>query len=372
MYFIAIGAIVALPPLASRWLEPGVVTEPPPVARFRLARPVLALVYGAVVSAILFAPPWNIARTSGQVGDHDVHLSQLQAIHTGTLPYIGPASIQYRAGLQLLQYAYMTRTGKFSLLGYRETYPLFQLVAFACFTAAAVGSTGFVYGTLIAFLALYLSPFNMLHWGGDVFNGFLGWANPLRYVGTFVVVSLLPPVLRRAGRTVTVPALLLGVVWGLFTWLSQENLMSTVLAGGLFVVVAWALRACSFAQARRTVLGLGLGWLVVVVPILAFYATRGELGRFVAGYFLVPRFVAAGMSNTPWNWQIETDWNAAFVLTPILFFGVACLTTFDWPHRRFARHFPPFVNSCSHSSAWRWCASSAPSCARTRPTFRMR
>ena len=102
------------------------------------------------------------------------------------------------------------------------------------------------------------------------------------------------------------------------------------------MVVAWALRACSFAQARRTVLGLGLGWLVVVVPILAFYATRGELGRFVAGYVLVPRFVAAGMSNTPWNWQIETDWNAAFVLTPVLFFGVACLTTFDWPHRRFA------------------------------------
>ena len=110
---------------------------------------------------------------------------------------------------------------------------------------------------------------------------------------------------------------------------------------GLFVVVAWALRACSFAQARRTVLGLGLGWLVVVVPILAFYATRGELGRFVAGYVLVPRFVAAGMSNTPWNWQIETDWNAAFVLTPVLFFGVACLTTFDWPHRRFAAPLSP-------------------------------
>jgi hypothetical protein len=342
LYFVTIATVVALPPLAARWLEPA--TPLPDVGHQRRhwwPRAVLALAFGIAVSLMLFAPPWNLASTSGEIGNHDVHLSQLQAIHTGSLPYIGPASIQYGPGSQLLQYAYMTVTGRFSLLGYRETYPLFLVIAFACFTATVAGTLGVGYGTLAALLALFISPFNMLSWNGDTLTGFLGWANALRYVGAFVVVGLLPSVLRRATGGFSGAAFLVGLVWGTFTWLSQENLMSTLLGGGLFVVTAWALSACSLAQVRRTVVGLVLGWLLVVVPILLFYRSHGELARFVEGYFLVTRFVAAGMSNTPWDWRANAGWNAAFVLTPLVLFGAAVLTTFDWPQRRFASPLSP-------------------------------
>jgi hypothetical protein len=336
-YLLTVASVVALPPLAARWLGSGTDRDVPSAAAapWSLWRPVLATLMGVGIAVVLFAPPWHLEATIGQVSNHDVHLSQLQAIRKGTVPYIGPASIQYGPGSQLLQYGYMSLAGRFSLLGFRETYGVFMLFGFAIFAAVSLGALGVRIGTLTWLLALYVSPFAMFGWSGPVLVGSFGWGNPFRYLGSYVVLALLPAVVPRTRGWRNVPALATGIAWGFFCWMSQENLAATILSGGLFLTAAWALAAYTVQQIRGAVLNCAVGWVLFWVPVLAYYAVAGELGRFVEGYFLVTRLVAAGMSNTPWDPEVNRGWNAAFALTPVFLFAALWLTIVDWPRRGF-------------------------------------
>ena len=351
-YLVTIASVVALPPLFAKLFERDdrpVVVSVTQAKRSGL-NAAAALLLGMAFSLALFAPPWNIELGSGQVGDHDVHLSQLQAIHEGATPYLGPASIQYGPGSQLFQYAYMVLSGKFSFAGYRESYAVLALIGFAIVAATYLGTLGLFYGTLAAFLALYISPFFMFGWNGPVFAAFFGWANPFRYMGAFVVVALLPWVLQATRGWRNTRALATGMLWGAFSWMSQENLAITLASAALFLTAAWALAWYSRRQVLGTVMNAAAGLLLFWLPVLTYYGLRHELGRFVEGYFLVPQFVAAGMSNTPWDTESNKGWNAAFFLTPWFFLGAAWIAMFDWRRRKFAdavgpdrRHLLGFV-----------------------------
>ena len=348
-YLVSMTAAVALPPLFARLFEHDERRAVPPLKR-SIVNTVSAVVLGVAFSVALFAPPWNIELGSGEVGDHDVHLSQLQAIRQGATPYIGPASIQYGPGSQIFQYAYMALSGKFSLAGYRESYAALALIGFAIVAAAYLGTLGLFCGTLATILALYISPFSMFTWNGPVLVAFWGWANPFRYMGAFVVMALLPWMLRSSRGWRNTPALGTGVMWGAFCWMAQENLPMTLASAGFFVTIAWSLGWYSRRQVLSTTLnavaGLSLFWL----PILGYYAARHDLGRFVEGYFLVSQFVAAGMSNTPWDPGSNRGWNAAFYLTPWFLLAAAWIAMFEWRRWRFAdaahddrRHLLSFV-----------------------------
>jgi hypothetical protein len=340
-YLVTITSVVVLPPMFARLLVDHATTPPVPAPRAerRAARAATAIALGTALSLTLFAPPWNLERDNGEVGNHDVHLSQLQAIHKGSTPYIGPASIQYGPGSQMLQYWYMTLSGKFSLVGYRESYALATLLAFAIFSSISFGAFGIVQGALASLLALYISPFFLFFWTGPVFRGFWGWANPFRYLGAFVVVALLPSLLT-ATRGRRYLAFALGIAWGFFSWMSQESLAMTGLSAGFFLAAALSLRCYSFAQVGGVIAGLVAGFTTFWLPVLASYFAKGELLRFLEGYTLVSRFVAAGMSNTPWDFEYNRRWNAAFILTPYFLMAAAWLTMFDWSKRRFVAPLP--------------------------------
>ena len=337
-YLVAIASVVVLPPLFAKLFERD--ESPAAVSVKRAKRSAVnaasVVLLGMAISLALFAPPWNIELGSGQAGDHDVHLSQLQAIHEGATPYIGPASIQYGPGSQMFQYAYMVLSGKFSFAGYRESYAALALVGFAIVAVTYLGTLGPFYGTLAAILALYISPFFMFSWNGPVFVAFWGWANPFRYMGAFVVMALLPWVLPSTRGWRNTRALATGMLWGAFSWMSQENLAITLASATFFSAVTWALGWYSRQQILGTAMNAAAGLSLFWLPVLAYYAARDELGRFVEGYFLVLQFVAAGMSNTPWDTESNKGWNAAFYLTPWFLLGGAWIAMFDWRRRRFA------------------------------------
>jgi hypothetical protein len=342
-YLVTIFSIIALPPIFARLLE---AAQPPrlsprgAVPRTR-GRSVIAPACAVVLCVVLFAPPWNIEHGVGELGAHDVHLSQIQAIHKGSLPYIGPASIQYGPGSQLLQYVYMEQSGKFSFAGYRETYAVMALLGFGVFSVLACVLLGVGWGIVASVLALYLSPFWMFHWNGTVFEGFFGWANPFRYLGALLVLALLPKLVSEGDGWRNYRALLTGLLWGFFTWMSQENLAITAMSAGLFLVVAWALRCCTAKQALtasgNAVVGLLLFWL----PVLVYYAAKGALPQFTRNYVFVARQVAAGLSNTPWDPDYNLGWSAAFYLTPCFLVVVVWITIFDFAKRQFIVPLPP-------------------------------
>jgi hypothetical protein len=62
-------------------------------------------------------------------------------------------------------------------------------------------------------------------------------------------------------------------------------------------------------------LGLAAGFLLVVLPVLAYYAANGRLGRFLELYWLVPQAVASGYSNTRF---VNATWSPFFKALPIL------------------------------------------------------
>jgi hypothetical protein len=69
-------------------------------------------------------------------------------------------------------------------------------------------------------------------------------------------------------------------------------------------------------QAILAVLGrIAAGMVLVAIPVCAFYAAHGQLGRFIELYLLVPRAVAAGYSNTRFP---NTKYTLLFYGLPLL------------------------------------------------------
>jgi hypothetical protein len=134
------------------------------------------------------------------------------------------------------------------------------------------------------------------------YSGFYGWANPLRYAGAISLLLLLPAAIRRAPAWRGLAgAAVLGLLWGVLSYVAQENL----LAGVLGALVLGALLLLSGNASWRAVISSWLavlaGFIVSWLPVLAFYASKGLVTRFLYLYFLDPRAVAEGYSNSPYG-----------------------------------------------------------------------
>jgi hypothetical protein len=256
-----------------------------------------------------YGPPWYLNRASGAGPislQETVFLSGLQAMSKGATPYIGPASVQYGPGTQLLSYFYMRHIGTFSIVGFRESWALFEWAGASIFFVVLFLALGYGRGlaatlmTALIYPALQLVGFGFLT--GGSYSGFFGWANPLRYAGAIALILLLPAVIRRAPswRGLT-GAAVLGLLWGWLSYMAQENLV----AGAVGAIVVGALLLLSGTAAWRSVwtslLAVLGGFIVSWLPALAFYAAKGLLGRFLYLYFLITRAVAQGYSNTPYG-----------------------------------------------------------------------
>jgi hypothetical protein len=297
-----------------------------------------------------YGPPWFLNRTFGASGigtQEDVFLSGFQAISRGAVPYIGPAAIQYGPGAQLLSYWYMKHVATFSVVGFRESWAMFEWAGASIFFVVLFLSLGYLRGLLAAAMSALIYPALQLMGfvPGGAYSGFFGWANPLRYVGAISLLLLLPAVIRRSpGWRGLAGGAVLGVLWGGLSYVAQENLA----AGLVGALAIGALLLLSGSSSWRSVFSglaaVAAGFVLIWLPVLAYYLSKGLLGRFLYLYVLITRAVAEGYSNTPYGGvkpsrgeiRYDAPWVHMYYILPFFLVLLALLTVVQFRPFRIA------------------------------------
>jgi hypothetical protein len=318
LYFVAVATVVVWPVAFRAWLgDSRPQTSASPTASLAFQPLSLRSAAAALLLAWFFAgPPWNLDRHYRDIEYHEqVHLGPLQALAKGYLAYLGPASTQYGPGSQALIYTVMRQSPRFDLAAFRTAWAVMHFTAFIIVALVASWWLPTIPSAAVLLLAVAYSPLAFYGTRADgTLSGFFGWANALRYLAPLVVV---PSLLRVAG---TRRVVILGMAWGIGSWIAQENLSSTALSAGLLLLLLGLTRTISpgavFRSARDLVLGFGL----VAVPVVLYYAYHQAAGAFVENYFALPRAVAAGFQNTWWppgDAPIRTFYTLPFVLVAL-------------------------------------------------------
>jgi hypothetical protein len=274
--------------------------EPDAVRPRRWGRTALSLAGAAAVAAYFFAPPWHVAHTP--IDYHEaLSMGGVQAVRTGSLPYIDAAAVQYGPLAQVLNVAYVGLTGRLSVDGFREVTLLFQWVAATIFMGALAVRVRPLVAVVTALAAVLVFPTlqTFAITSNGTFDGFWGWTDALRYAGVFMVAMAFPAVAARAAVTpVRIRAAALGAGWGVLCLVAQENLIGGVLALAILSVLLVVTDTIGYRAILRTLGWIAAGFALVAIGACAYYAAHGRLGRFVEFYWLVPLAVARGYSNT--------------------------------------------------------------------------
>jgi len=328
------------------------------LARAPAVRAAAGVLTSLAIAWYLYGPPWYLSRP-GAAGiglQEDVFLNGFQAISRGAVPYIGPASVQYGPGAQLLSYLYMRHIGSFSVVGFRESWATFQMAGATILFVVFFLAFGYLRGLIATLLSALIYPAlpAMGFQPGGSYDGLFGWTDPLRYVGALALILLLPAVIRRcpAWRGLA-GAAALGLLLGATSYVAQENLIAGVV-GALAVSALLLLTGTSPVRPVATALLAALaGFLLAWVPVLAYYAVHGVLARFLHLYFLIPQAVAGGYSNIPFSAHQATAaaqagqarWEAFFYALPFILAAAALLVVvqfrpfrvaWEWSHERVA------------------------------------
>ena len=228
-------------------------------------------ILAVALAAIFFAPPWHIPLVMRPVDYHEmVHFGGLQAIDRGFLPYIGAASVHYGPGFQLLMYYYMKFTHQFTIIGFRESFAVTHWLAATIFMVAVFLRFRLLLATAIAFIAVSLPPLTFFQLtAAGTLTGFYGWANGLRYLGALLMLLFLPTVLtsETSSRTVLAKSAGLGLAFGFFCYMAQENLAAGGLSTLLFLAVGWLTQMYTTRQLTRVITGLALGFTAFWAPV---------------------------------------------------------------------------------------------------------
>ena len=279
-------------------------------------------------------PPWYLSKNSAPISlQEDVVLTGLQAVAAGHLPYVGVAGVQYGPGTQVAAYLLMRHVTSFSVVGFRQAWALFVWAGVSVLLAVFFLAFGYARGLAASLLSALVYPalHTVAFQPGGSFDGYFGWANPLRYIGVIALVLLLPAVVRHSpSRRGAAAGAAIGALWGLASYLAQENLAGgatgALAAGGLLLLSGSA----SWRAVRTALAAVLAGFLLIWTPVLAFYAAHGQLAEFTSQYFLFPRAVAEGANDTPWTrpGQTPAPYTPMFYLLPFLLAVLALLTVF--------------------------------------------
>ena len=322
------------------------------------ARATAGILSMIAIAWYFYGPPWYLSRPGGgRIGfQEDVFLSGLQAISKGAIPYIGPASVQYGPGVQLLSYLYMRHVATFSVVGFRESWATFQWAGATILFVVFFLAFGYLRGLVASLLSALIYPAlrEMGFLPGGSYGGFFGWSDPLRYVGAIALILLLPAVIRRCpARSGLAGAAALGLVFGATSYLAQENLVAGVVGAAAVSALLLLTGTSSARSVAAALLSALAGFLVVWVPVLTFYTVHGVLARFLHLYFLIPQAVADGYSNTRYGgYQItaaakaaQAAWETFFYALPFILAVLALLVVvqfrpfrvaWEWSHERVA------------------------------------
>jgi hypothetical protein len=241
-----------------------------------------------------------------------VHLGSLQKLAQGAVPYVGAKS-QYGPGHQLISYLMMRQT-EFTLLGFRASFFVLNIIAEGILFSVVLYSLGWGIGLAGIFFSRLFCPIFYL--------GFLGWFVEFRWMGPLLVGLLLPLVIwsdrsRMSGST-TIAAI--GAIGGALAWFSQENFSTILVAGSLIFCASFARDRYSLRAAVSLFGVFALSHILSFLILLS--ATVGPVNLREALYdaFRAGTLWAKGLANTPWTpWpKPESPWTVAFYLTPFV------------------------------------------------------
>jgi hypothetical protein len=300
----------------------------------------------------LWGPPWGGAALGGSVDIHEsVNYKGVQAILTGSTPYIDAASSQYGPLTQLLLSQWLQHVGPLSVEGFRNADLLRHISGIAFYVVVSFTFLKTKQAVAACLTAMLIFPtfsiFQLIDTGPA---GFWGWGNVWRYAGLYLL-ALGIPTLTRLGkeRSRTLAFGLLGAVWAVTSLLSQENLIG----GGLVIVainVGLVLgRRVSWVAAARNSLCLLCGALAVWIAYLVPYLTVGKAGTFLSNYFLIPRAVSSGYSNTIWE---RSSYDTLFYLTPLVTLSIGLIVVAAATRAVNRPNEPNTLNRTGSSSDW--------------------
>jgi hypothetical protein len=236
------------------------------------------------------------------------------------------------------------------VVGLRESWAVFQWVGATILFVVFFLAFGYLRGLVATAASALIYPAlqGVGFLPGGSYGGFFGWSDPLRYVGAIALILLLPTVIRRwPARRGLAGAAALGLLFGAMSYLAQENLAAGI-AGAVVVSALLLLTGSSSFRSVATALLCALaGFLVVWVPLLAYYTVHGVLARFLHLYLLIPQAVAGGYSNTHYGgYQVtaaakadQGHWETFFYALPFILAVLAPLVVVQ---------FRPF------RVAWEW------------------
>ena len=277
-------------------------------------------------------------------------MAGVQAIANGSVPYIDSAAVQYGPGSEVLHYLYLQASG-FDLQSLRQSTVLLYWLAASIFSVTIFLRLPFKLALASSFAAALLFPtLQMIGFqpDGSVDNqtesieGVWGWPNAMRYVGVFALAMAFPAVASLRSRRAALGAGLgLGLLWGLTCFISQENLAGGIVALGTLAGLLALTQTVPIRQLVESLAGIGLGFAAVVIAVFAYYATNGELGRFLELYYLIPSAVAAGYSNTVFYQGFGGLWGHMYYLLPFLLCALCALSLIKLHPLRLARAWSP-------------------------------
>jgi hypothetical protein len=343
LYSLGVGTLVLLPVAAEWWRSDAGLDAPASEAAREASRRTVhrswPATLGGLVAIVALAwyfggPPWHLDRHHRWIESHEeAHLGALQAVSKGYLPYVGPASTQYGPGSQLLIYEIMRHSAGFTIVSFRTAWAVFHFTTLLAIAVAAYLWLGLGPAGAVVVLAVTYSPLAFYGTAPDgTLSGFYGWGSGLRYLAPILIV----PALVRAAAVgpdrrplASVWVVLLGVLWGAASWVSQENLSSTAIAAALLLSLLCFTRTVPPSRAIRIARDLLAGFAIAAAPALIYYAMHGALGSFVENYFRVPQAVASGYSNT-W-WPADGTSPRTFYAAPVFFLAVTIATLWRLP-----------------------------------------
>lgn len=303
-------------------------------------------IYAKIALALVMAwyiagPPWHLDQYHRGIDFHEqLHLGPLQAIDKGYPIDVGPAATAYGPGSQLITYEFMKLGGHFDIVSFRETYALTHLITAFVFCLIVFFLFGIRWGLVALLFALAYSPLHFFFWSPDgKLVGFYGWGNGFRYLGAFVTAPLLAVLAGSSGRR-RLPALApfaLGLMFGLCTWLSQENLSAVTAACGLLLGVLWLTGTTSGRTALQLTANMLIGFVVFWIPVLLYYRAHNAIREFWRAYFLYPSTVFRGYSNNYWSSGAGDPQIRAFHFLPAFLIVVGICTLSELPGLRLRR-----------------------------------
>jgi hypothetical protein len=294
---------------------------------------------------VWLGPPWNLELLARPMQWHElVHLGPLQSLLSGKAFYT-ESGTQYAPGLQLLSLLHLQHFGV-SLLSFREFW-LWTNLAGGLVLVAWLARLFGPLATAAGLVALrVLSPFYFFRAVGNGSYEFaFGSLSCIRYAGAVHAVLALAFALAAepaaGGRSLRRSAALLvaGALYGLFVQLGQENLGCGVAGVALLAAFAWLTRACPPRRLAGVLAVFGAGAALALLPGLAWFAARGELGAALARYFAVGALVARGYSNTPFAEPWLSPQGILYLALPaaaVLVFAAAAFDTGPARRERFA------------------------------------